>query len=77
MANEYQPNKQVPPDLDNDRYVSIGVERLGLHYELNAILNRDYKTTPLGDAFQNLHLNHAMMYATGKTGMDSPEHLSN
>jgi hypothetical protein len=43
-------------------------ERLGLDYDLNAVLNAHHRLTPYGDAFRNLYTRHLLMLSKGKLG---------
>lgn len=54
----------VKPDPDA-AFMVYPRERLGLNYNLNAILNARHRLTPYGDAFRNLYSRHLLMLSKG------------
>lgn len=59
--------KAVKPDPDAN-YIMFPRQRLGLDYDLNAVLNMHHRVTPYGDAFRNLYSRHLLMLSSGKLG---------
>lgn len=67
VANIIFPFQAVKPD-PYAISITFPRERLGLNYDLNAVLNSQHRLTPYGDAFRNLYSRHLMMLSTGKLG---------